>query len=134
MIESAVKEGVEGCFRNTGQSCNAPTRMLVPQSKMAVVIAAAKQVAEGNKIGDPFAEGTSIGPLASKAQFEKVQRLINTGIEEGAQLIAGGPGRPEGTNRGYYVKPTVFAHVSNDMTTAREEIFGPVFHRALEVQ
>jgi len=125
-IEKAVKEGVEACIRNTGQSCNASTRMLVPQSKIGVVTAAAKQAAEGAKIGDPFAEGTIIGPLASKAQFEKVQHLINKGIEEGAQLIAGGPGRPEGMRKGYYVKPTVFAPVRNDMTIAREEIFGPV--------
>jgi aldehyde dehydrogenase (NAD+) len=125
-IEKAVKEGVEACIRNTGQSCNAPARMLVPQSKMAEAAAAAKRAAETAKIGDPFTEGTSIGPLASKAQFEKVLRLINKGIEEGAQLIAGGIGRPEGMSKGYYVKPTVFVHVRNDMTIAREEIFGPV--------
>ena len=125
-LESAVKEGVQSCFRNTGQSCNAPTRMLVPQSKMAVVASIAKQAAEATKSGDPFTDGTSIGPLASKAQFEKVQRMISKGIEEGAQLIAGGPGRPEGMTKGYYVKPTVFANVQNDMAIAREEIFGPV--------
>ena len=125
-LESAVKEGVESCFRNTGQSCNAPTRMLVPQSKMAVVASIAKQAAEATKSGDPSTDGTSIGPLASKAQFEKVQRMISKGIEEGAQLIAGGPGRPEGMTKGYYVKPTVFANVQNDMAIAREEIFGPV--------
>jgi len=125
-FESAVKEGVQSCFRNTGQSCNAPTRMLIPRSKMAEAVAVAKRAAEETKSGDPFTDGTSIGPLASKAQFEKVQRLISKGIKEGAKLIAGGPGRPEGTTKGYYVKPTVFADVQNDMTIAREEIFGPV--------
>jgi aldehyde dehydrogenase (NAD+) len=125
-FESAVKEGVQSCFRNTGQSCNAPTRMLVPRSKMAEVASIAKRAAEATKSGDPFADGTSIGPLASKAQFEKVQGMIRKGIEEGAKLIAGGPGRPEGMTKGYYVKPTVFADVQNDMAIAREEIFGPV--------
>jgi aldehyde dehydrogenase (NAD+) len=125
-FESAVKEGVQSCFRNTGQSCNAPTRMLVPRSRMAEVASMAKRAAEATKSGDPFTDGTSIGPLASKAQFEKVQRFIGKGIEEGAVLVAGGPGRPEGTTKGYYVKPTVFADVQNDMSIAREEIFGPV--------
>jgi aldehyde dehydrogenase (NAD+) len=115
-LEHAVTEGVQACFRNTGQSCDAPTRMLVPRSKMAAAAAAAKQVAEG----------TSLGPLASKAQFEKVECLINQGIEEGAKLITGGPGRPDGIRKGYFVKPTIFAPVRNDMTIAREEIFGPV--------
>jgi aldehyde dehydrogenase (NAD+) len=125
-FEKAVKQGVQECFRNTGQSCNAPTRMLVPRSKMAEVVGAAKQASEATKVGDPFADSSSIGPLASKAQFDKVQRLIHNGIEEGAKLIAGGPGLPEGITRGYYAKPTVFADVRNDMTIAREEIFGPV--------
>jgi aldehyde dehydrogenase (NAD+) len=125
-LKSAVKEGVQACFRNTGQSCNAPTRMLVPRSRMAEAVVAATQEAEATKVGDPFAEGTSIGPLASKAQFEKVQRLIHKGMEEGAKLVAGGPGRPEGIGKGFFVRPTVFADVRNDMTIAREEIFGPV--------
>src|ERR1022692_1947676 len=125
-LDSTVTEGVQACFRNTGQSCNAPTRMLVPRSRMAQAIVAARQAAEATKVGDPFADGTNIGPLASKAKFEKVQRLIHQGIADGAELIAGGPGRPEGINKGYFVKPTVFANVSNDMTIAREEIFGPV--------
>ncbi len=125
-LDSAVKEGVQACFRNTGQSCNAPTRMLIPRSRMAQAIMAARQAAEATKVGDPFAEGINIGPLASKAQFEKVQRLIMQGIAEGAELIAGGPGRPEGFNKGYFVKPTIFANVNNAMTIAREEIFGPV--------
>jgi len=122
----AVKDGAQACFRNTGQSCNAPTRMLVPKSRMADATAAAKQAAESTIVGDPFAKSTNIGPLASKAQFEKVERLINQGIEEGAKLVAGGPGRPDGIARGYFAKPTVFSDVRNDMTVAREEIFGPV--------
>jgi aldehyde dehydrogenase (NAD+) len=125
-LESTVKDGAQACFRNTGQSCNAPTRMLVPRSKMGQAIVAAKKTADATKVGDPFSETTHLGPLASKAQFEKVQRLITQGIEEGAKLIAGGLGRPEGINKGYFVKPTVFAEVSNHMTIAREEIFGPV--------
>jgi aldehyde dehydrogenase (NAD+) len=125
-LENAVKYGVQACFRNTGQSCDAPTRMLVPRAKMADAAAWAKQTADAIKVGDPFAEATAMGPLASKAQFEKVQRLINRGVEEGARLIVGGPGRPEGISKGYFVKPTVFADVHNDMMIAREEIFGPV--------
>ncbi len=125
-LETAVKDGMLACFRNTGQSCNAPTRMLVPRARIAEAVVAAKQAAESTIVGDPFTLGVSMGPLASKAQFEKVQHLINKGITEGAELIAGGPGRPEGLNKGYFVKPTVFARVRNDMTIAREEIFGPV--------
>ena len=125
-LENAVKEGVQACFRNSGQSCNAPTRMLVPRSKMDEMVVAAKQEAEATKAGDPFTKNINIGPLASKAQFEKVQHLIKKGIEEGAELISGGLGRPEGMSKGYFVKPTVFAKVRNDMTIAREEIFGPV--------
>ena len=124
-LESTVKEGALACFRNSGQSCDAPTRMLVPRSKMELASAAAKSAAENTKVADPSAKG-SIGPVASKAQFEKVQTLINKGIAEGAQLVAGGPGRPEGIAKGYFVRPTVFAGVTNDMTIAREEIFGPV--------
>jgi aldehyde dehydrogenase (NAD+) len=125
-FENAVTQGVQECFRNTGQSCNAPTRLLVPRSRMAEVVRAAKLAAQSTKVGIPFAEGTSIGPLASKSQFDKVQRLINQGIEEGATLVVGGTGRPDGLTSGYFVKPTVFADVVNDMTIAREEIFGPV--------
>jgi aldehyde dehydrogenase (NAD+) len=124
-IEAAVKEGVQACFRNTGQSCDAPTRMLIPRSKMEQATAVAKQTAAGIKVADATAKG-SMGPLASKAQFEKVQQLIHKGIEEGATVVSGGPGRPEGISKGYFVKPTVFAGVRNDMTIAREEIFGPV--------
>jgi aldehyde dehydrogenase (NAD+) len=125
-FESAVAHGVQECFRNTGQSCNAPTRMLVPRFKMAEAVRVAKMAAEAIKVGDPFTEGTSVGPLASKSQFDKVQRLINQGMEEGATLVTGGTGRPDGLAKGYFVKPTVFADVRNDMTIAREEIFGPV--------
>jgi aldehyde dehydrogenase (NAD+) len=125
-FEKAVPQGVQECFRNAGQSCNAPTRMLVPRSKMAEVVVAARLSAEATKVGDPFTDGISIGPLASKPQFEKVQRLIKVGIEEGATLVAGGPDRPDDFRKGYFVKPTVFADVRNDMTIAREEIFGPV--------
>jgi len=125
-LENAVKEGVQACFRNTGQSCNAPTRMLVPRSSIRTANMAAQRAAEATEVGDPFRGSTNMGPLASKAQFEKVQRLIKRGIEEGAKLIAGGLGRPEGLSKGYFVKPTVFSDVSNDMTIAREEIFGPV--------
>ena len=125
-LADAVREGVQACFRNSGQSCNAPTRMLVPRSKMAEAVNAAVLAAKATNVGDPFAEGTHIGPLVSKAQFEKVQRLIGEGIEEGAMLVVGGIGRPDGLTKGYFVKPTVFAYVRNDMTIAREEIFGPV--------
>jgi aldehyde dehydrogenase (NAD+) len=125
-LANAVKEGVQACFRNSGQSCNAPTRMLVSRSKMAEAVKVSEMVVQATQVGDPFKEGTHIGPLSSKAQFEKVQRLISKGIEEGARLVAGGLGRPDGFTKGYFVKPTVFADVRNDMTIAREEIFGPV--------
>jgi len=122
----AVREGVQACFRNAGQSCNAPTRMLVPRKKMAEAASIAKKEAEATKVGDPRLEDTDVGPLVSKSQFEKVQRLISYGIEEGATLVIGGAGRPDGITRGYFAKPTVFSDVRNDMTIAREEIFGPV--------
>ena len=125
-LEKAVKQGVQSCFRNTGQSCDAPTRMLVPKAKMPEAIVAARQAAEATKAGNPLAEATHIGPLAGKAQFAKVERLINKGLEEGATLVAGGLGKPDGVTKGYFVQPTVFADVRNDMTIAREEIFGPV--------
>src|SRR5581483_2605236 len=121
----SVGAGVATMMVNSGQSCNAPSRMLVPKSRMDEAIAIARGVAENVKVGDEQ-DKTAIGPVASKAQFDKVQRLIEKGIEEGATVVAGGPGKPEGRDTGYYVKPTVFANVSNDMTIAREEIFGPV--------
>jgi len=125
-LQAAVVGGVRGCFLNSGQSCNAPTRMLVPESRHAEALEIAKATAAQVKVGDPFAEGTVIGPVVSATQFEKIQGLIRKGIEEGATLVTGGPGRPEGLSRGYYVRPTVFGNVRNDMTVAREEIFGPV--------
>ena len=125
-LEQAVSEGVTSCFGNSGQSCDAPTRMLVPADRHDEALAIAKAAAEKVKTGDPRAKDTDLGPVVSKAQFDKIQRLIEAGIEEGATLVTGGPGRPENLNRGYYVRPTVFANVTNDMTIAREEIFGPV--------
>jgi aldehyde dehydrogenase (NAD+) len=125
-LPRSVKIGVRACFNNSGQSCNAPTRMLVPRARMAEAVAIAKDAAQALVVGDPRAEGTTLGPVASAAQFQKVQRLIEQGLAEGADLVTGGPGRPEGLARGYYVKPTIFANVRNDMTIAREEIFGPV--------
>lgn len=120
-----VRAGVANMMPNSGQSCNAPSRMLVPNSRMAEAITIAREVAEQVKVGSAD-DATAIGPVASRTQFEKVQRLIQQGIDEGATVVAGGPGRPAGLDTGYYVKPTVFAHVTNDMTIAREEIFGPV--------
>ena len=125
-MQKAVGGGVASVFSNSGQSCNAPTRMLVPNDKMDEVIAIAKAAAAKTKAGDPRAEDTKIGPVVSSIQWDKIQALINKGIEEGATLVAGGPGRPEGIDKGYYVRPTVFANVTKDMTIAREEIFGPV--------
>ena len=125
-LQKAVTGGVAHVFMNSGQSCNAPTRMLVPQSKMNDAIAIAKGVAESTKAGDPRAADTKIGPVVSSIQWEKIQTLIKKGIEEGATLVSGGLGRPEGVEKGFYVRPTVFANVTNDMAIAREEIFGPV--------
>lgn len=125
-LVDAVKRGARHCFLNTGQSCNAPTRMLVEHSAYERAVEIAAEVAASTKVGDPAEAGRHIGPLASRAQFDKVQDLIGKGIAEGARLVAGGVGRPEGFDRGYYVRPTVFADVNNDMTIAREEIFGPV--------
>lgn len=122
---SAVSGGVRSVMMNSGQSCNAPTRMLVPSKKMDEVIAIAKETAEAHTVGDP--NGNSLmGPVVSEIQFNKIQNLIKKGIEEGATLVTGGPGRPDGIDKGYFVKPTVFANVKNDMTIAKEEIFGPV--------
>lgn len=125
-LKKAVTGGVINMFTNSGQSCNAPSRMFVPRTKQDEAITIAKATAERVKVGDPFGEGTTLGPVVSEAQYNKIQGLIQKGIDEGATLVTGGPGRPEGLNRGYYVRPTVFANVTNDMTIAREEIFGPV--------
>jgi aldehyde dehydrogenase (NAD+) len=125
-FEKAVKRSVLHVYQNSGQSCNAPTRMLVPSSKMAEVEAIARRVTESVVVGDPASEKTTVGPLVSKIQFERVERYIERGIAEGAKLVTGGRGRPDGLSKGYYVKPTIFSDVRNDMTIAREEIFGPV--------
>ena len=125
-IEKAAAAGANHCFMNTGQSCNAPTRMLVSSKNYDMAVEAAVQVANSTIVGAPEDEGVKIGPISNKVQYEKVQRLIQIGIDEGARLVAGGLGRPEGITEGYFVKPTVFADVTNDMTIAREEIFGPV--------
>jgi aldehyde dehydrogenase (NAD+) len=122
----AVAAGVKVCFVNSGQSCNAPTRMLVPHNMHDEAVEAAKTAAAKLKVGDPFAEEVFMGPVVSKKQFDSIQGYIQKGIEEGAQLVFGGPGMPEGLNKGYYVRPTIFANVDNKMTIAQEEIFGPV--------
>jgi len=126
-FNKAVAGGVGSVFTNSGQSCNAPTRMLVPADRQEEAVAIAKATAEATVVGNPVdvAPG-GMGPVVSEVQFNKIQGLIEKGIEEGATLVAGGPGKPEGLNAGYFVKPTVFSDVSNDMTIAREEIFGPV--------
>ncbi|MBU9698593.1 aldehyde dehydrogenase family protein [Rhodobacteraceae bacterium HSP-20] len=125
-LAAAVRGGVEGCMGNTGQSCDAPTRMFVPAGRMDEALAVAKEAAEAVVVGDPNDPAVTMGPLISKLQFDKVQGLIQKGIDEGATLVTGGVGRPVGVNRGWFARPTVFGHVTNDMTIAREEIFGPV--------
>ncbi|WP_281019356.1 MULTISPECIES: aldehyde dehydrogenase family protein [unclassified Minwuia] len=125
-FQKAVFGGVLQCFGNTGQSCNAPTRMLVPMDRMEEAGEIAKAAAAKVRVGDPADENTTMGPLVSKAQWDKVQGLIQKGIDEGATPVVGGTGLPEGVNKGYFARPTVFTNVTNDMTIAREEIFGPV--------
>jgi aldehyde dehydrogenase (NAD+) len=125
-LEAAVTRGLLHMYNNTGQSCNAPSRMLVPRAKLAQAEAIAAKVTESVVVGDPKAEGTTMGPVVSEVQFNKIQGLIEQGIKEGAKLVCGGPGRPEGLEHGYFIKPTVFSEANNDMTIAREEIFGPV--------
>jgi aldehyde dehydrogenase (NAD+) len=125
-LEEAVVSGVRNLVSNSGQSCNAPTRMLVPVGRYEEAVRIAAAAADRTVVGDPLAAGTHIGPVVSAAQFEKIQALIRKGIGEGARVAAGGPGKPAGLETGYYVKPTVFRDVDNDMTIAREEIFGPV--------
>ena len=125
-LAAAVKGGVMGCFGNCGQSCNAPTRMLVPQSRMAEAIEIARATAAKAMPGNPADESARLGPVVSQMQYDKIQSLIQAGIDEGATLVAGGTGKPEGLEIGYFVRPTVFANVTNQMTIAREEIFGPV--------
>ena len=122
----AIERGALRCFRNTGQSCNAPTRMLVEKSMYNEAVERLKKYANEFKVDDPNKEGDHIGPVISETQFNKIQNLIQKGIDEGAKLVAGGPGKPSGLDKGYYVKPTVFADVKNDMEIAKTEIFGPV--------
>ncbi|WP_234731630.1 aldehyde dehydrogenase family protein [Acidocella facilis] len=122
----AVPQGVANLFSNSGQSCNAPSRMLVPRARHEEVVELARAAAANFVVGDPRSENSNLGPVVSKIQFDKIQGLIEAGIAEGATLVAGGPGRPEGLSRGYYVRPTVFAGVTPEMRIAREEIFGPV--------
>lgn len=125
-FDQAVSNGTNVCFSNTGQSCNAPTRMLVPRDRLEEAAAIAAAVAEATVVGDPQAKTTKLGPVVSQLQWDKIQGLIQQGIDEGATLVAGGVGRPQGLEKGFYVKPTVFSDVNNDMAIAREEIFGPV--------
>jgi aldehyde dehydrogenase (NAD+) len=125
-FERAVKQSVLHVFQNSGQSCNAPTRMLVPAARLAEVEAIAKRITSSVVVGDPASETTAVGPVVSKLQFDRVEGYIEKGVAEGAKLIAGGAGRPEGLAKGYFVRPTIFSGVRNDMTIAREEIFGPV--------
>ncbi|WP_299694244.1 aldehyde dehydrogenase family protein [uncultured Tateyamaria sp.] len=124
--EKAVKRGVLHMMNNTGQSCNAPSRMLVQRSRYDAAVEEAAAVAAKVSVGPATEDGRHIGPVVNEVQWTKIQDLIQKGIDEGARLVAGGPGRPEGFNKGFYVRPTVFADVNNDMTIAREEIFGPV--------
>jgi aldehyde dehydrogenase (NAD+) len=125
-LDKAVTGGLMSMYTNTGQSCNAPSRMLVPAAKLAEAEAIAARVSETVVVGDPTAEGTTMGPVVSEVQFNKIQGLIEAGVAEGAKVVTGGPGRPDGIDKGYFIRPTVFSGVNNDMTVAREEIFGPV--------
>ena len=125
-LKTAVTHGVEKCFGNSGQSCTAPSRMFVHESQHAEALAIAKEVAAGLEPGDPESPDTAMGPVANKTQYDRIQGLIQKGIDEGAELVCGGTGKPDGLPTGFFVKPTVFGGVRNDMTIAREEIFGPV--------
>ena len=125
-LEARIPESVFGCFSNSGQSCNAPTRMLVERSVYDQAVELATKAAQAQKVDDPMVEGNHIGPLFDKIQYDRVQIMIQKGIDEGARLAAGGLGKPEGHEDGWFVKPTLFADVNNDMAIAREEVFGPV--------
>ena len=125
-LKDAVSRGTAACFSNSGQSCDAPTRMFVPAKRHAEALEIAKGIAATHRVGSPGAPETVLGPVVSQVQFDKIQRLIQAGIDEGATLVTGGTGRPAGLETGYYVKPTVFGNVKHDMTISREEIFGPV--------
>ncbi|MEH2520078.1 aldehyde dehydrogenase (NAD+) [Bradyrhizobium sp. AZCC 1610] len=125
-LKTAVIEGVHACYTNAGQNCQSPTRMLIPRAQRDAAFAAAREAVDTIRLGDPLDPASTMGPLVSQAQFEKVQDLIQSGIDEGATLVAGGTGRPADINRGHYVRPTVFGDVTPQMKIAREEIFGPV--------
>ena len=125
-LDSAVRQGVQACFGNSGQGCTSPARLLVPQEALPRAIGLAQAAAEAHVVGEPLKSGTELGPLANRPQFEKVQRLIQQGVTEGATVVTGGPGRPPEWTRGFYTRPTVFSGVQPNMTIAREEIFGPV--------
>jgi aldehyde dehydrogenase (NAD+) len=125
-LASFVPAGVQACFMNSGQSCAAPTRMLVPRRLHEEVVRLAKASADPTVVGDPLQDGVKVGPLVSRMQFERVQGYIRKGIDEGATLIAGGPGKPAGITTGHFARPTIFANVRPDMAIAQEEIFGPV--------
>jgi aldehyde dehydrogenase (NAD+) len=125
-LKAAVIQGVHACYTNGGQNCQSPTRMLIPRAQRDAAFAAAREAVDAIRLGDPLDPASTMGPLVSHAQFEKVQDLIQSGVDEGATLVAGGTGRPSELNRGYYVRPTVFGDVTPQMKIAREEIFGPV--------
>ena len=125
-LKAAVIQGVHACYTNGGQNCQSPTRMLIPRAQRDAAFAAAREAVDTIRLGDPLDPASTMGPLVSQAQFEKVQDLIQSGVDEGATLVAGGTGRPSEVNRGYYVRPTVFGDVTPQMRIAREEIFGPV--------
>ena len=125
-VKSAVKRGSDRVLKNSGQSCNAPTRMLVEKSSYEEAVSYAKEIFNSTSVDSSDKQGDHIGPVVSRTQFDKIQDLIQSGIDEGAELVTGGTGRPEGLTQGYYIKPTVFANVNNEMRIAREEIFGPV--------
>ena len=125
-LKAAVIQGVHACYTNAGQNCQSPTRMLIPRAQRDAAFAAAREAVDTIRLGDPLDPASTMGPLVSKAQFEKVQDLIQSGVDEGATLVAGGTGRPADINRGYYVRPTVFGDVTPQMKIARKEIFGPV--------
>ncbi|MCB1449879.1 MAG: aldehyde dehydrogenase family protein, partial [Nitratireductor sp.] len=125
-LDKAIRKGVTHCMENTGQSCNAPTRMLVERKVYDDAVDLAAKHGSAVKVGNPREHGDHIGPLVSQMQYDKVQELIEAGIAEGARVVIGGTGRPEGFNRGYFVRPTIFADVNNSMRIAREEVFGPV--------
>ena len=125
-LNEAVAWSVRQCFENSGQSCNAPSRMLVPEDSLDVVAALARETAERLRVGQPQQDGVDLGPVANRAQYQRVQALIDSALAEGATLLAGGPGRPPGLDQGFFVQPTVFTHVKNSMRIAQEEVFGPV--------